>query len=82
MCIRDRFGGGSTTFTFGGPNGFKVYTNNSGRGGPGRADPRRRAYQRQQQEEDNQQMQQIARILIPILFILILPMLEKFLFGA
>lgn len=76
------FGGGSTTFTFGGPNGFKMYTNNSGRGGPGRADPRRRAYQRQQQEEDNQQMQQIARILIPILFILILPMLEKFLFGA
>ncbi|SCU89705.1 LAME_0E05050g1_1 [Lachancea meyersii CBS 8951] len=74
------FGGhGGTTFTFGGPNGFKVYTN----GGPrARQTPRSTHNAHQQQQEEQREMQQIMRILIPILVILFLPMLERLLFGA
>ncbi|CAR24199.1 type I HSP40 co-chaperone HLJ1 [Lachancea thermotolerans CBS 6340] len=69
-------GGGATTFTFGGPNGFKVYTNGT---------PRARGAPRgtqQQEQEDQREAQQILRILVPILFILFLPMLERLLFGS
>ncbi|CEP61503.1 type I HSP40 co-chaperone HLJ1 LALA0_S03e04302g [Lachancea lanzarotensis] len=74
------FGGhGGTTFTFGGPNGFKVYTN----GGPrARASPGGAQDAQQQQQEEQREVQQIMRILIPILVILFLPMLERFLFGG
>ncbi|SCU97028.1 LAFA_0G09384g1_1 [Lachancea sp. 'fantastica'] len=74
------FGGnGGTTFTFGGPNGFRVYTN----GGPRtRASPRSAQDAQQQQQEEQREAQQIMRILIPILVILFLPMLERLLFGA
>lgn len=67
--------GGATTFTFGGPNGFKVHTTGNGF----RARPQGA---QQQQQEEQREVQQILRILIPILIILFLPMLERLLFGA
>lgn len=70
------FGRGAT-FTFGGPSGFRVYTN-----GQGARRARQTANRQQEQTEDQEQMQQIVRILIPILLILFLPMLERLLFGA
>ncbi|SCU81988.1 LADA_0C02300g1_1 [Lachancea dasiensis] len=75
--------GGGTTFSFGGPSGFKVYTN----GGPRTRHTQRTAGNAQQQNQHQQQetereVQQILRILLPILVILLLPMLERLLFGA
>ncbi|SCV04304.1 LANO_0G09384g1_1 [Lachancea nothofagi CBS 11611] len=72
-------GGGATTFSFGGPNGFKVYTNGNSRA---RAAPRNAPGAQQQQQEDQREMQQILRILVPILVILFLPMLERLIFGS
>lgn len=72
--------GNSTTFTFGGPNGFKVYTNN-----PRSTHPfaRKTSQSRQnQQREDKEQFQRILQILLPLLIMLILPLIERVLLGS
>ncbi|SCU90499.1 LAMI_0E02344g1_1 [Lachancea mirantina] len=71
------FGGGGTTFTFGGPNGFKVYTN-----GQGARRPAAGASTQTDEQAENREIHQIIRILVPLLFILFLPMLERLLFGS
>ena len=72
-------GGGATTFTFG-PGGFRAYTNGY---------PRTSAFQRRQQQEqqarrahDNEtRYQEILRVLLPLLFFFLLPILERLFFG-
>lgn len=70
-------GGGATTFTFG-PGGFRAYTN----GHPRTAFQRR---QRQQQarraHDDETRYQEILRVLLPLLFFFLLPVLERLFFG-
>ncbi|QLL30462.1 hypothetical protein HG536_0A02790 [Torulaspora globosa] len=65
--------GGATSFTFGGPGGFKVYTNV----------PRRARHQQQRQAQQNEQpdLYQNLRVLLPLLLLFLVPLLERLLFG-
>ncbi|CCD26491.1 type I HSP40 co-chaperone HLJ1 NDAI_0H03180 [Naumovozyma dairenensis CBS 421] len=69
------------TFTFGGPGGFRVYTN--GQGG-------RHAFQRQQQRRQQTEAQNnpegavnqdIIKIMLPLILFFLLPVIERLLFG-
>lgn len=70
-------GGGTTTFTFG-PGGFRAYRNGY---------PRTSAFQRRQRQQarrahDNEtRYQEILRVLLPLLFFFLLPILERLFFG-
>lgn len=70
-------GRGATTFTFG-PGGFRAYRNGY---------PRTSAFQRRQQQQarrahDNEtRYQEILRVLLPLLFFFLLPILERLFFG-
>lgn len=69
--------GGGTTFTFAGPDGFRVYTS-----GPRGAQSRQRQRQRQQFEaEQEQDVYQSIKVLLPLLVLFLVPIIERFLFG-
>lgn len=63
---------GATSFTFGGPGGFKVYTN-APRGA--------RQQQRQAQQTEQPDLYQSLRVLFPLLLLFLVPLLERLLFG-
>ncbi|CCF56785.1 hypothetical protein KAFR_0B04890 [Kazachstania africana CBS 2517] len=65
----------ATTFSFG-PGGFRAY--NVPRN---RYTPRQRQRQAQRQHDEEQKWQEIVRILLPLLFFFLLPILEKLIFG-
>lgn len=67
----------ATTFTFG-PGGFRAY--GAGPRGATRRQQARNA-QRQQEHDTESQWQDIVRVLIPLMFFFLLPVLEKLLFG-
>lgn len=72
-------GGGATSFTFGGPGGFRVYTNS-----PRQAQQRQRQRQQQQQQQEvnnEPDIYQSIRVLLPLLVLFLVPLLERFLFG-
>lgn len=73
--------GGATSFSFGGPGGFKVYSNVPRN--TRQQQQQRRQQQQQQQHEENQQpdVYQSIRILLPLLVLFLVPLLERFLFG-
>ncbi|CAR25761.1 hypothetical protein ZYGR_0A03300 [Zygosaccharomyces rouxii] len=69
--------GGGSTFTFAGPDGFRVYTS-----GPRGAQTRQRQHQRQQFEaEQEQDLYQSIKVLLPLLILFLVPIIERFLFG-
>lgn len=69
--------GGATSFSFGGPGGFKVYSNV-----PRNTRQQQRQRQQQQNEENEQpDVYQSIRILLPLLILFLVPLLERFLFG-
>ncbi|CCE62609.1 hypothetical protein TPHA_0C04590 [Tetrapisispora phaffii CBS 4417] len=81
------FGGGATTFTFGGPGGFKVYTNGGGNGNPffqpNRSHQRRRAAQQPQNGDpaERNDVYDTFRVILPFLVLFLVPLLERLLFG-
>lgn len=70
-------GGGATAFTFG-PNGFRAYPNGNPRA---QFQRRNRPQQARRAHDDETRYQEILRVLLPLLFFFLLPVLERLFFG-
>ena len=73
------FGPSASTFSFGGPGGFRVYTNNRGGSPFMRQQPRSR--QQQQQAEENAVNSQLKNMLVLFIIFIVLPMIKDYLFS-